>query len=409
MKNRLTLPCLLVTLLALGLLTGCHRHTHAQPDLSDSAEPDKILYERSIEDIKNKRFDVARLTLQTLLNTYPDSEYLSAAKLGIADSYFQEGSTGALTNAEVEYKDFITFFPNDPQVAFAQYRAALCNYRRLEKPDRDRTFARRAENEFQLLLLNYPESEYAADGEKKLIAVQEVLAEGDFRIASFYFKRGTWRAAAARLTQVVERYPNHSKRDLSLLMLAESYLHEIPYFWVPDAKRAAEAYARLLREHPTSEYAEQAKAELARLGQPIPEPDPVLLARAQNIQPVGPEAEGEHRGLLGRMFGLFSSRPDVSEAAARLGPPPLEPPQEIRRVPPPPFAAGQRGSSVAVQTREDLPAGTVVQTPEGAAQADQPPAGEQPKEAQAEGQQPTPVPPPPPKKKKSIWRKLIPW
>lgn len=408
MKSKLTPVLLLAALLALGLLTACHRHTHAALDVSESAEPDKVLYDRSIEDIKNKRFDVARLTLQTLLNTYPDSEYLSAAKLGIADSYFQEGASGALTSAEVEYKDFITFFPNDPQVAFAQYRAALCNYRRLEKPDRDRTFARRAEREFQLLLLNYPESEYAAEGEKKLIAVQEVLAEGEFRIANFYYRRESWRAGAARLTQLIERYPNYSQRDQALWMLAQSYEKEIPYFWLPDPKRAAESYARLVREHPTSPYGADAKEQLARLGQPIPEPDPVLLARAQNIQPVGEEAEGEHRGLLGHMFGLFSSRPDVSEAAARLGPPPLGPPQETRRIPPPPFAASQRGSSVAVQTREDLPAGTVVQTPPGTTDASGRPA-EQPPQAQAEGEKPAGPPAPPPKKKKSFWRKLFPF
>ena len=402
-----SIPLVLLAGLALAVTSGCYRHKHADLDLSDSAEPDKILYERSIEDIQNKRFDVARLTLQTLLNTYPDSELLPDAKLGIADSYYQEGVSGALTSAEVEYKDFITFFPNHPKVAFAQYRAAMSNYRRLEKPDRDRTYARRAERELQLLLLNYPDSEFAAEGERKLIAVQEILAEGEFRVANFYFKRETWRAAAARLVDLIERYPNHSKRDQSLWMLGQVYEKEIPGFWVADSKKAAAAYARLVREHPASEYAEKAKPELARLGATIPEPDPVLLARAQNISPVKEEMEDRPgQGLLGRLFGLFSGRPDISEAAARLGPPPLEQ-QETRKLPPPPFAMrGQTGggSSVAVQTVEDLPSGTVVKQGEG---GEETPAAEG--EAKpAEGEQPKPAPPPPPKKK-SFWRKIIPW
>jgi len=406
--NMRCIPVLLLAGLALVATSGCHRHKHADLDLADSAEPDKILYERSLEDIKNKRFDVARLTLQTLLNTYPDSEYLPDAKLGIADSYYQEGAAGALTSAEVEYKDFITFFPNHPQVAFAQYRAAMANYRRLEKPDRDRTYARRAERELQLLLLNYPDSEYAGEGERKLIAVQEILAEGEFRVANFYFKRETWRAAAARLVDLIDRYPNHSKRDQSLWMLGQAYEKEIPGFWISNPKKAAEAYARLVREHPTSEYAEPAKTELARLGQSVPEPDPVLLARAQTVVPVNEEMEDRQgRGLLGRLFGMFSGRPDISNAAARLGPPPLES-QEPQKLPPPPFAirgqGGGGGSSVAVQTVEDLPSGTVVKTPE---------AGEEPPEAKGEekptsGEQASPNAPPPPKKK-SFWRKIIPW
>ena len=408
MKTR-SIPVLLLATLALVVTSGCTRHRHASPDIADSAEPDKILYERSIEDIKNKRFDVARLTLQTLLNTYPDSQYLPDAKLGIADSYYQEGTSGALTSAEVEYKDFITFFPNHPKVVFAQYRAAMANYRRLEKPDRDRTYARRAERELQLLLVNYPDSEYAAEGERKLIAVQEILAEGEFRVAYFYFKREAWRAAAARLVDLVDRYPNHSKRDQSLWMLGQVYEQEIPHFWIHDPKKAAAAYGRLVREHPTSEYAEDAKAALARLGETIPEPDPVLLARAQNIVPVKEEMEDRQgTGLLGRLFGLFSGKPDISGAAARLGPPPLEQ-QEPQKLPPPPFAikgqGGGAGSSVTVQTGEDLPSGTVVKSGAGGEGSPEAKAEEKP----SKGEEANPNTPPPPKKKKSFWRKIIPW
>ena len=46
------------------------------------------------------RYDVARLDLQTLLNTYPDSQYQMKAKLAIADSWYKEGGSAALTQAE---------------------------------------------------------------------------------------------------------------------------------------------------------------------------------------------------------------------------------------------------------------------------------------------------------------------
>lgn len=399
--------------LVLGV-AGCHRHKHAPLDVSASQEPDKVLYEKSVEDIKNKRYDVARLTLQTLINTYPDSDYLAAAKLAVADSYYEEGTTAALTHAEVEYKDFITFFPNAPEVARAQYRAAMCHFRQLEKPDRDRTHARRAEEEFQLLLLHYPDSEFAKDGEKKLIQVQEILAEAEFRIGRFYFIRESWRASASRLTDLVERYPNYSQRDAALWMLGQSFEKRVPYLWPGDPNRAAAYYARLVREHPLSHYADDAKTQLTRLGQPVPEPDPVLLARAQTVQPIAPEEE--KRGLLGRLFGMFSGRPDTSAAAPRLGPPPLEPPKETPPIPPPGITAGQTQNTVAVQTVEDVPAGTVVQSTSGGA----PPASSTPGNAAPANQPQNPPPTQNPtdqnqgkesssKKKKSFWRKLIPF
>src|SRR6266851_9003501 len=81
----------------------------------DAGLPDKVLYDKALDATKRGHFDVARLDLQTLLNTYPDSQYQMKAKLAIADSWYREGGTAALTQAEQEYKDFITFFPNAPE------------------------------------------------------------------------------------------------------------------------------------------------------------------------------------------------------------------------------------------------------------------------------------------------------
>src|SRR5438046_9540495 len=82
-----------------------------------SKQPDKVLFDRAMDALKHNRFDVARLTLQTLINTYPDSEYIARAKLGVADSWYAEGGTASHTQAEIEYKDFITVFPTMPETS----------------------------------------------------------------------------------------------------------------------------------------------------------------------------------------------------------------------------------------------------------------------------------------------------
>jgi len=89
-----------------------------------SKQPDKELFDKAMIAIKRGKFDVARLDLQTMLNTYPDSEYRMRAKLAVGDSWFKEGGTAALTQAEAEYKDFITFFPQAPEAAEAQMKVA---------------------------------------------------------------------------------------------------------------------------------------------------------------------------------------------------------------------------------------------------------------------------------------------
>src|SRR6267154_6233485 len=168
----------------------------------NTAEPDKILYDKAMDDIKHGRHEVGRLNLQTLINTYPDSEYLAKAKLAIADSFFKEGGTANLTQAIQAYKDFGIFFPMLPEAAYAQLQVAMTHYKQMEKPDRDRTHVRAAEDEFQTFLSKYPNDPLAPKAEQHLREVQELLAEGDFRIGYYYYVKEDKKAAESRLRSI---------------------------------------------------------------------------------------------------------------------------------------------------------------------------------------------------------------
>src|SRR5579864_6225757 len=134
----------------------------------DSKQPDKVLFDRAMDAMKHNRFDVARMTLQTLINTYPDSEFIARAKLAVADSWYAEGGTTAMQQAEIEYKDFRTFFPNMPEAAEAQLKIANIHYQQMEKPDRDYTHAVRAEEEYRQLILQYPDSKLVPEAKQRL-------------------------------------------------------------------------------------------------------------------------------------------------------------------------------------------------------------------------------------------------
>src|SRR5580698_6372644 len=81
------------------------------PVTAPSSEPDKVLYDRAMIDYKKKRYIEERLSLDVLINTYPDSEYLAKAKLAKANAYYAEGGVSNLTQAIGEYKSFVVFFP----------------------------------------------------------------------------------------------------------------------------------------------------------------------------------------------------------------------------------------------------------------------------------------------------------
>src|ERR1039457_1790191 len=143
----------------------------------NSKQPDKELFDKAMIALKKGRYDVSRLDLQTMLNTYPESEYRMRAKLAVGDSWFKEGGTAAYTQAEAEYKDFITFFPNAPEAAEAQMKVADIFYQQMEKPDRDYLNAVQAEEEYRNMINQFPDSTLVPRAKQKLRNVEEVLAE----------------------------------------------------------------------------------------------------------------------------------------------------------------------------------------------------------------------------------------
>lgn len=347
MRSRFTARAAVATALTLGvclLSSGClfFGHKKPQPLKNESAAPDKVLYDRAMDDIKHGRYTVARLTLQTLINTYPDSEYLAKAKLAMADSYFREGGTSGLTQAVAEYKDFITFFPFVDEAAYAQYQVAMAHYRMMEKPDRDHTQALEAEAEFQTFLLKYPNSPLADQAAQRLREVQEVLAEGEFRTARFYYLRGAYGAAAARLLELTGRYPLYSKADEANWMLAQIYER------TEHKDFAVRFYQKIVREYPLSDLSESARRRLVALNAAVPTPDPAALARMQAEQ----RYERVRPGILKRSLGILRSGPDVS-MAAHYGQPNLTPPSNIitaREVLSPNVIEGAIGSTAGTST-----------------------------------------------------------
>src|SRR6202040_456306 len=180
MSRRIPVIILLCTL---AFAVGCTNKKVSNPLANvGSKQPDKVLFDRAMDALKHNRFDVARLTLETLINTYPDSEYIARAKLAAADSWYSEGGSTSLAQAEIEYKNFEIFFPNMPEAAEAQLKIANIHYQQMEKADRDYTNAKRAEDEYRKLILQYPDSKLVVEAKERLLEVQEVLAEREFGI-----------------------------------------------------------------------------------------------------------------------------------------------------------------------------------------------------------------------------------
>ena len=324
--------------LLLAFTVACTNKKSANPLANvGSKQPDKVLFDRAMDAMKHNRFDVARMTLQTLINTYPDSEYIARAKLAVADSWYAEGGSTAMQQAEIEYKDFKTFFPNMPEAAEAQLKVANIHYEEMEKPDRDYTHAMRAEEEYRALIQEYPDSKLVPQAKQRLREVQEVLAQREYDIGKFYYLRLAYPAAIARLKTLAERYPLYSGADQALFLLGQAYegeinvvrkngrMNEVTKTRLIDelTKQASDAYDQIITRYPAMDKAVDAKARLEALHQPVPRPTRAALE--QNKKEV---ASRHEEGILSSTLSGFEKHPDVA-LASHVGEPTMVDPEPV--------------------------------------------------------------------------------
>ena len=251
-----------------------------------SRQPDKELYDKAMVAMKKGRYDVARLDLQTLLNTYPESEYRMRAKLSVGDTWFKEGGSAALTQAEAEYEDFITFFPNAPEAAEAKMKVADIYYQQMEKPDRDFTNAQQAEKEYREMINMFPDSSLVPRAKQRLRDVQEVLAEREFQIGSLLREprklcrrhrppadRGRYLSPVLKSDQVLigigDAYAGHA-HSVEIAPRLPGAIKERLRAMYED--KAAAAYDKVITRYPMAPHVEDARDRLVAMNRPVPEP-----------------------------------------------------------------------------------------------------------------------------------------
>ncbi|MDQ2776492.1 MAG: outer membrane protein assembly factor BamD [Acidobacteriota bacterium] len=332
----------LVVVCSIGLLASCIHKKYENPIAKNTQQPDKVLFDSAMHDIERGHYEVARLSLQTLMNTYESSEYLAKAKLAIADSWFREGGANGLAQAEAEYKDFILFYPQMEESAEAQNRVCEIHYKQMDKSDRDVTQTLRAEDECRTLLVQFPNSKFAPQAAQRLRDIQESLADHEMSVGNFYWKHDMNPAAANRLDALVGQYPLYSKADEALYEAADSYSKMGPRF----RKKAGEMFARIARDYPLGERAKQAKARLQDLEMPVPPVDPQALARMKYEQ-----ENYKKPGLMGRSMGIIRSSPDMSHAAKEGAPTMTDPKRTVpASIPIPVNPEGDLASNGATST-----------------------------------------------------------
>ncbi len=246
------------------LLTGALAMSLACSGKSDqiavSGQGDQRLMAMGRSALENKNWTEARGYLQQLLDAYPRSQLAGDARLGIADSYFNQKGRNNLILAIADYRDFLTFFPNHPRADYAQYQIGYGHYRQIHSPDRDQEPTELAIEEFEKLVELYRNSRYAEEGRVLLEECYETLAESEFGIGLFYLEiRKHCRASIPRFQRVIDNFPTFSKMDEVHFRIGSAYDR------CRQPEQALPHFRQIVDHFPESLYREEAQTMLATI------------------------------------------------------------------------------------------------------------------------------------------------
>jgi outer membrane protein assembly factor BamD len=216
-------------------------------------QPKEVLFEKGKALIAKGRYEEGRKYLNHVFETYPNETVGREALLLVADSYLNQKGVKNYTEARFRYRDYLNRYPGAPKRDYARYQFAQCYDKEHERPDRDQTATREAIEQYRTLIREFPDSGYAGAGRERVRQLMDLLAEHDFAVGYFYFRKGATASALSRFTALEQRFPDYGKRD-------KLYYYEARALERLGRKDEAKRYfGRILEEFPKSEYAKKTR------------------------------------------------------------------------------------------------------------------------------------------------------
>ena len=134
---------------------------------------------------------------------FPQSIWAPRAVLMSAYGYFTQGYYSYAIN---DLERFLVKYKNHPQSDYAYYLLALCHYDQIIDEKKDLNEIIQAKNYFEVVIKNYPNTDYARDSYFKLEFIREVMASKEMYLARYYVEREKWIPAIKRFKKVVNEY-----------------------------------------------------------------------------------------------------------------------------------------------------------------------------------------------------------
>tara|TARA_B100001027_G_C16246915_1_gene322415 strand:+ start:156 stop:1004 length:849 start_codon:yes stop_codon:yes gene_type:complete len=167
---------------------------------------------------------------------FPQASSAPQSALMAAYSYYTQDYYG---DAIAELNRFLKVYPSHKDLGYVYYLLAVCYYEQIVDEKKDLQSIINAKENFNIIIKNYPNSEYAIDAEFKIDLIDDILAAKEMYLGRYYFDRKKWIPAINRFREIIDNYDT--------TIYAEEALHRlVEVHYTIGLINEAEKYAQLL-------------------------------------------------------------------------------------------------------------------------------------------------------------------
>ena len=162
-----------------------------------------LTYKEGIENLnKGDTYYAAKKFLEAEL-LYPQSDWAPKSALMASYAYYLQNY---YSEAQFNLERYMKTYPKDRRMAYAQFLLAMCYYETIEDEKKDLKPLIEAKKRFELIINNYPDSDFALDADFKLDLINDMMASKEMYIGRHYVKKQKWIPAINRFQSIVKNY-----------------------------------------------------------------------------------------------------------------------------------------------------------------------------------------------------------
>ncbi|MBS3847809.1 outer membrane protein assembly factor BamD [Devosia sp. BSSL-BM10] len=219
--------------------------------------PAATLYQKALDDMDRQYFQTAIKSLEQLDRQHPRDPLTEKSKLM---QVFANYRANQLDEAILAADRYLAVYPNGKDAPYVMYLKGNSYFAQIKDITRDQQLSADAIETYQLLISNYPRSEYAKDAKEKLLIAYDQLAGKEMSVGRYYLGNGQYTAAINRFRVVVETWQTSTHIEEALYRLTEAYLS------LGLTNEAMTAAAVLGHNYPSSSWYKEAFALLGKQG-----------------------------------------------------------------------------------------------------------------------------------------------